>query len=261
MAKPIISSAIVESERRGRVAILRLNRPDKRNAVNDALMGDIERVFDALTERDRAVVICGNGEHFCAGLDLAEHKDRAPFDVVRHSRYWHQVTDKIQFGGRPVLAAMQGAVVGGGLEIAAAAHVRVADETAFYQLPEGRRGIFVGGGASVRVAGIVGVSRVVEMMLTGRRYDAAEGERLGLSHYLVPPGQAFARAMELAEQIAGNAAMSNYMILNALAHIGEAPGQSGLFAESLAAALTQTTEDARKGIEAFLEKRGAEFEE
>src|SRR6185295_15116442 len=145
------------------------------------------------------------------------------FATVEHSRMWHRVLDGLQYGTRPVVAALTGAVIGGGLEIAAACHVRVADPTAFYQLPEGRRGIFVGGGASVRVARIIGAGRTAEMMLTGRTLDAATGQALGLSHELAEPGQALARALALAETIAGNAPLSNYMIVQALPRIADMP--------------------------------------
>jgi enoyl-CoA hydratase/carnithine racemase len=200
-------------------------------------------------------VLAGNGEHFCSGLDLSEHEHRDAFGVMRHSQMWHRVFEKIQFGALPVVAALHGGVIGGGLELAAATHVRVADETAFYALPEGQRGIFVGGGATVRVGRIIGSGRLVEMMLTGRAYDAAEGQRLGLSHYLVEPGQAFAKAMELAQRIAGNAALSNYAILNAIPRIEDMSMKDGLFTESLVAALAQTGEEAAERLRAFLERR------
>ena len=175
-------------EERGALAIVRLDRAAKRNAVNDALIQSLERFFETPPGEAKAVVLAGAGEHFCAGLDLSEHEHRDAFGVMRHSQMWHRVFEKIQFGTLPVVTAMQGGVIGGGLELAAATHVRVADTTAFYALPEGQRGIFVGGGATVRVGRIVGAGRLVEMMLTGRSYDAAEGQRLGLSHYLVEPG-------------------------------------------------------------------------
>jgi enoyl-CoA hydratase/carnithine racemase len=172
-------------EERGALAIVRLDRAAKRNAVNDALIQSLERFFETPPAEAKAVVLAGAGEHFCAGLDLSEHEHRDAFGVMRHSQMWHRVFEKIQFGTLPVVTAMQGGVIGGGLELAAATHVRVADTTAFYALPEGQRGIFVGGGATVRVGRIIGAGRLVEMMLTGRSYDAAEGQRLGLSHYLV----------------------------------------------------------------------------
>ena len=154
------------------IAHLRLNRPAKRNAVNNGLLQDIEAALDGMGADATVVVISGEGAHFSAGLDLSEHQVRTPFEVLQHSQWWHRVFHKVQFGGRPVVAALHGAVVGGGLELATSTHVRVAGRSTFYQLPEGQRGIFVGGGASVRVSKIIGPDRMTEMMLTGRRYDA-----------------------------------------------------------------------------------------
>ena len=127
------------------------------------------------------------------------------------------------------------------------------------QLPEGRRGIFVGGGGSVRIAKIIGVSRLTELMLTGRRVDAETGERLGLSHYLVEPGESLKTALEIAENVGGNAQISNYMMLYALAQISEMPDEPGLFTEAVSQALTLTSGDATAGIEAFLQKRDIRF--
>ena len=246
-------------EGQGDIAVLRLNRPDKRNAVNDALIAAIADWFSEPPAGVRVVVLAGVGDHFSAGLDLAEHVERAPAETMRHSRSWHEALDKVQFGGLPVVAALKGGVIGGGLEIAAAAHVRVAEPSTFFQLPEGRRGIFVGGGATVRVARIIGADRMTEMMLTGRRYGAEEGLRLGLAHHLVGAGEAEAKALELAAQIAGNAPLSNYMIIQAIARIADMPAEGGLFAESMAAALAQTSEDAKAGLAAFLAKKDASF--
>ncbi len=158
-------------ERQGPIAIVTINRPDKRNALNEKLWGELKTTFESFEPDVRCVVLAGAGKHFCAGLDLAEHRHRQPFESIFMSRFAHATLDAIQFGGRPVVTAMQGAVIGGGLEIATATHVRVADPTTFYQLPEGRRGFYVGGGASVRVARIIGSGRMVEMMLTGRTLD------------------------------------------------------------------------------------------
>ena len=242
-------------EERDAIAVVRLDRAEKRNAVNDGLIASLERFFEAVPERMKAVVLAGNGEHFCAGLDLSEHQHRDAFGVMQHSQMWHRVFEKIQFGRVPVVSALQGGVIGGGLELAAATHVRVADRTAFYALPEGQRGIFVGGGATVRVGRLIGSGRLVEMMLTGRAYDAEEGQRLGLSHYLVEPGEAFDKALELAQRIAGNAALSNYAILNAIPRIEDMSMRDGLFTESLMAALAQTGEEAGERLRAFLERR------
>lgn len=243
----------------GPVARLTFNRPDKRNAINDAVLGALDAFFAAPPEGVRAVVLAGSGGHFSAGLDLSEQVAREPADVLKHSRGWHELMDRIQFGGLPVVAALEGAVMGGGLEIAAAAHVRVADATARFQLPEGRRGIFVGGGATVRVGRLLGPDRMTEMMLTGRIYEAEEAYRLGLAHYLVEAGEGPGKASELACRVSENASLVNYLIIQSIARIGDMSRAEGLYTESLSAALSQTGEDAREGLAAFLEKRKPRF--
>jgi enoyl-CoA hydratase/carnithine racemase len=243
----------------GPVATLTMNRPDKRNALSDALVAEIDAFFAVPPRGVKVAVLTGAGGHFSAGLDLTEHLENPPDDQLGHSRNWHRVMDRVQFGGLPVVAAMAGAVMGGGLELATATHVRVAEPSVKFQLPEGRRGFFVGGGASVRVGRIIGPDRMTEMMLTGRRYGAEEGLRLGLCHYAVGAGEALARAQALARDIAGNAPFSNYLIIQALSRIDDMDRQTGFFTESLCAALSQTHDDAREGLAAFLEKRAPNF--
>lgn len=244
----------------GVIAHLTLARPEKRNALNDRLIDALDTFFRAPPDGVRVVVLSGAGGNFSSGLDLSEHVHREPPEVMRHSRRWHDVMDRIQFGGLPVVAVLQGAVMGGGLELAAAAHVRVAETGCRFQLPEGKRGIFVGGGASVRIGRIIGADRMVEMMLTGRVYDAEDGARLGLAHYLVAPGEGASEAVRLAEAIATNAELSNYIVIQALTRIDDMSRADGLFAESLCAALTQTGEEAKEGLRAFLEKRKPKFQ-
>ena len=188
------------------------------------------------------------------------HVARNAAETMRHSRNWHRIMDMIQFGGLPVISLLKGAVIGGGLELATATHIRIADQTAFFQLPEGRRGIFVGGGASVRVGRILGADRMIEMMLTGRRYDADTGLQLGLSHYVCDTEeQAQAKAEEWAKTVAENAQLSNYIMIQALARIEDMAKADGLFTESVCAALTQTSDDAQEGLRAILEKRPGSF--
>ena len=250
---------LIEIESDGAVAIFTLNRPDKRNAMSDAFIAALDAAFAEPPKGAKVVILTGAGEHFCAGLDLAEHVERSAEDGIYHSRGWHRILDRIQFGGLPVVSALRGAVIGGGLEIAAATHVRIAEPSTIFQLPEGRRGIFVGGGATVRVGRILGADRMTEMMLTGRRYGSEDGVRLGLAHYAVGEGEAMPLARELAAKIAGNAPLSNYFMIHAVARVGEMSREDGLFAESLAAALSQTTPDAGEGLRAFLEKRPPRF--
>ena len=243
----------------GEIARITLNRPEKRNAFSQTVFDGIRIAIDKLTPDIKAVVVAGNGDHFCAGLDLAEHKRSTPFESVLASRDGHRLFSDLQNCGRPVISAMHGAVIGGGLELVCSTHIRVAEANTFYQLPEGRRGIFVGGGASVRVAKVIGVSRLTELMLTGRRLNVEEGDRIGLSHYTVEVGQGVTKAMEIARNVAANAPIPNYLVLQALAHIDEMPDAAGLFTESVAQALTLTSEDAQAGIDAFLQKKKIDF--
>jgi enoyl-CoA hydratase/carnithine racemase len=159
-------------EQRGLVGVVRLSRPHKRNAIDDETVLGLESFFSAVPDDIKSVVIHGEGEHFCAGLDLSELSESDIAAGIAHSRLWHRAFEHIEFGRVPVVAALHGAVVGGGLELAAACHVRVAESSAYYALPEGSRGIFVGGGGSVRLPRLVGASRVIDMMLTGRTFGA-----------------------------------------------------------------------------------------
>jgi enoyl-CoA hydratase/carnithine racemase len=254
MSEPILKVDIA-----GNIATLTMNRPAKRNAMSDELLTAIAGFFEKPPKDVRAAVLTGTGGHFCSGLDLGEHADRVPEESLLHSRGWHRMLDTIQYGGLPVVSAMFGAVIGGGLEIATATHVRVAEPSTVFQLPEGRRGIFIGGGASVRVGRILGADRMIEMMLTGRKYNAQEGLALGLAHYNCASGEALGMAHDLARKIASNAPLSNYLMIQGLSRIEDMAKADGLFTESLCAAITRTTPDAHEGLAAFLEKREPNF--
>ena len=239
------------------IAVIRLARPAKRNALGDALILALRDVFENLPVTVRAAVIDGEGEHFCAGLDLSELQERDAGQGLHHSRMWHAALERVQYGPVPVIAALHGAVVGGGLELASACHIRVADESTFYALPEGSRGIFVGGGGSVRIPKLIGVARMTDMMLTGRVYNAQDGERIGLAQYLVLQGQAFDKAFELAQRVAQNAPLTNYALMHALPRIAEQPADQGFLTEALMAAIAQSAPEAKTRVRAFLDGRAA----
>jgi enoyl-CoA hydratase/carnithine racemase len=243
------------AERQGALAFLRLARPQKRNALDDTTVLGIETFFTRLPSDVKAVVLTGEGEHFSAGLDLGELTRRDITESIEHSRMWHRAFEAIEFGRVPVVSVLHGAVVGGGLELAAATHVRVAERSAYYALPEGTRGIYVGGGASVRLPRLIGISRMMEMMLTGRTYDAAEGYALGLSHYVVEAGAGLAKAVELAQRIAENEAHTNFAVMHALPRIAEQDRAGGYLMESLMAAIASGDPKAQKRLEDFLAKR------
>jgi enoyl-CoA hydratase/carnithine racemase len=250
-----MTTDIVTYARDGDIALIGLNRPDKRNALSETLISGIEAAVRRAQKEAKAGVLFGHGAAFCAGLDLAQHAERNAVESLEESHRGHEVFEQIARGRIPFVAALHGAVIGGGFELAAAAHVRVADETAFFALPEGQRGIYIGGGGSVYLAGLIGTSRVVDLMLTGRVLSAAEGERAGAVQYLVDKGGALARATELAKRIAKNAPLTNFAVVNALPRLHGIGHDNGLFFESFVAALTQTTDEARDGLRAFLDKR------
>ena len=235
------------------IAVVRLTRGAKRNALSDGLILALRDAFQNLPATVRAAVLDGEGEHFCAGLDLSELKERDAGEGVHHSRMWHAALDAIQYGPVPVVAALHGAVVGGGLELASAAHIRVADASTFYALPEGTRGIFVGGGGSVRIPKLIGTARMMDMMLTGRVYNAEDGERIGLAQYRVAEGSAFDKALELATRIATNAPLTNYALTHALPRIAEQPADHGYMTEALISAIAQAAPEAKQRVRDFLE--------
>jgi len=251
------ASALLKVEQQGKVLTIGLNRPAKRNALNDGIILAIGDCFAHLPENIGAVVIHGIGDHFSSGLDLSELTEHDATEGLLHSQMWHRVFDRIQYSRVPVIAALKGAVIGGGLELACAAHMRVAEPSAYFALPEGQRGIFVGGGGSVRLPRLIGVARMTDMMLTGRVYSATEGSSYGFAQYLVEAGGALAKALELAERIASNAPLTNFAVLQALPMIAEANPQTGLLMESLMATVAQSDKEAKRRIRQFLDHKTA----
>ncbi len=244
-------------EQRGVVALLRLARPAKRNALDNDTVEAIGAFFADLPHGTRAVVLDGEGPHFCAGLDLATLEDVDATAGIAHSQRWHRAFAAIESGTVPVIAVLHGAVIGGGLELAMACHIRVADATTFYALPEGQRGIFVGGGASVRLPRLIGLARMQDMMLTGRTYGAEEGAAVGFSQYVVEAGGALARAIELAERAARTVPLTTFAVLQVLPRIAAADPRIGGMMESLMAAIAGGDKDAKESLRAFLEGRAA----
>ena len=253
-------AGLIEVEMRAATLLVSLARPAKRNALNDPTIAALQRLFLELPEGIKAVVLQGLGEHFSAGLDLSELTERNVPQGVRHSMGWHRALEHIQFGPVPVIAVLKGAVIGGGLELALAAHIRVAESNAFYALPEGQRGIYTGGGASVRLPRIIGIDRMIDMMLTGRSYSAAEGLQLGLSQYLAEPGAGLDKALALADKIASNATITNFALIQVLPRIAEQDRAGGYLSEALMAGIAQGEPDAKARVRAFLDGKAAKVE-
>ncbi|KIN61083.1 Enoyl-CoA hydratase [Sulfitobacter noctilucae] len=241
------------------VWVVTLNRPAKRNALDIDTIEELVTFFSAAPRAGvAAVVLAGSGDHFCAGLDLIEHhdEDRSPADFMHVCLRWHEAFNKMEYGGVPIIAALQGAVVGGGLELASSAHIRVMDQTAYFALPEGQRGLFTGGGATIRVTDLVGKARMIDMMLTGRVYGGQEAADLGLAQYIVE-GSSFDAALELARKAAQNLPLSNFAICSAVSHMQNMSAMDAAYAEAVVAGVVNTQPDARARLAAFADKSAA----
>lgn len=235
-----MSYEFLKVEKKNRVLLVGLNRPNKRNAMSVQVMKELSDLFSNITDDVGAAVIYSTSKHFCSGLDLSEMKDKSVIDCVHFFREWHKVFDLIQFGTVPVIAAIAGAAIGAGLEIATACHLRVVDETAYFSLPEGSRGLYVGVGASVRLPRIAGTTLMMDMMLTGRTLSASDSIDKGVAQYLVDEGDHLIKAIELANKIADNLPMTNYAITHVLPRITEQSQHDGQLTEALIAAIVQS---------------------
>jgi (methylthio)acryloyl-CoA hydratase len=241
------------------VWVVTINRPEKRNALNAETIEELVTLFSgAMRAGARAIVLTSAGDHFCAGLDLVEHHaaDRSPAEFWQLCLRWHEAFNKMEYGGVPIIAALRGAVVGGGLELASAAHVRVADATTYFALPEGQRGLFTGGGATIRVADLVGKARMIDMMLTGRVYQGQEAIDLGLAQYLVE-GSSLDHALMLARRCAENLPLTNFAICSAISHMQNMSPLDAAYAEACVAGVVNTQAPARERLAAFANKTAA----
>lgn len=259
-----MSNQMVDSLRlklEGNIAILSLNREKKRNALNDELVEGLETFFRNIPDGVSAVVLDAVGDNFSSGLDLSDLSERSTFEGIAHSMSWHKAFEAIEFCSVPVVSVLKGAVVGGGLELAATTHIRVAEDSTYFALPEGQRGIFVGGGAAVRIPKLVGTSVMMDMMLTGRLFKADEGHALGFSNYRTADGEGLAKGIELAKKMAANAPITNFAVIQALPRIADSnPGQAFMM-ESLMAAVAQGSDEAKERLRAFLDKKAKKVTE
>jgi (methylthio)acryloyl-CoA hydratase len=241
------------------IATVSLDRAAKRNALDSDTVEELVALFTAIPRAGiKAVVLRGEGTHFCAGLDLVEHfkEDRQPADFMHLCLRWHEAFNKMEYSGVPIIAALKGAVVGGGLELASSAHIRVADATTYFALPEGQRGLFTGGGATIRVADLIGKARMIDMMLTGRIYKGQEAVDVGLCQYLVE-GSAEDKAREIARAAAKNPPLTNFAICSAISHMQNMSSFDAAYAEAVVAGIVNTQPAARGRLEAFANKTAA----
>ncbi len=241
------------------IAIVTLNRAAKRNALNADTIEELIAVFSALPRTGaRAAVLRAEGDHFSAGLDLVEHhkEERSAADFMHVCLRWHEAFNKMEYGGVPVIAALKGATVGGGLELASSAHIRVANRTTYFALPEGQRGLFTGGGATIRVSELVGRARMIDMMLTGRIYKSEEALEVGLCQYLVEDNS-FEKALELARATASVPPLSNFAICSAISHSRNMSSLDASYMEAFVAGVVNTQPASNERLAAFADKSAA----
>ncbi|SMG54420.1 crotonase/enoyl-CoA hydratase family protein [Paraburkholderia susongensis] len=249
---------LIKVSRKNNVLLVGLDRPEKRNAMPKAMMLGLRDIFSSIPDDVGAAVLYSTSQHFCSGLDLTEVKGQSVIDCFHFFREWHEVFHLIQFGKIPVIAAISGAAIGAGLEMATACHIRVVDETAYFSLPEGARGLYVDVGASVRFPRLAGTALMMDMMLTGRPLPAEESVSRGVAQYLVPTGTAVDKAVELAAIAARNLPMTNHAIIHALPRIVEQGQDEGLYTEALIASVVQSGPETAVRMNAFLNRKKSE---
>ena len=249
-------------EKKDDIGILTVNRPDKMNAISNELTSELSSLLDELEKDDklRVLVITGAGDKaFVAGADIQELVDRDARMGRRVSRERQEIFSRIENLPVPVIAAVNGYALGGGLELALACNIRVCSEKAQFGAPEVKLGIIPGDGGTQRLPRLVGLGRGMEMVLTGDFIDAQEAYRIGLVNKVVPPEELMNAAMELAQKIASRPPLAVRYAKEAVNRSQEGDKASGFALESYLHALTCTTEDKKEGVAAFLEKRKGKF--
>jgi enoyl-CoA hydratase/carnithine racemase len=242
------------------IVVFRINRPQVRNALNlevRARLAD-EVTRHAADEKIRCLIVTGSDAVFAAGADIGEMAEAGPVEVMARNvqKYWRTIMDC----PKPVIAAIEGFALGGGLELALCADIIVAGEGARLGLPEVKIGILPGGGGTQKLARLIGSKRAMLLLMTGRMFSAAEALSMGVISEMAPSGQALARAIEIAREIAGMPPIAVMQIKEILNAGLNAPLETALMLERKALLLQFATRDQKEGMRAFLEKRKPTFE-
>jgi enoyl-CoA hydratase len=249
-------------DRDASVAVLTINRPEKRNALNSETVDELRRAILALKHDDavRAVILTGAGDKaFIAGADINELAVQTPVGGREHAHRGQHVLDLLETMGKPVIAAINGVALGGGCELAMACTIRIAADTARIGQPEINLGLMPGYAGSQRLARLVGKGRALELLLTGDAITADEAYRIGLVNRVVPAAQLSEAAKALAAALAEKAPVAARYIIDAVNRGLEMPMPEAQLYEATLFGLVSTTEDMREGTKAFLEKRKAQF--
>lgn len=253
---------LVSIEDRGKVRWLTINRPDKLNALNREVLTALEQAFSRAMGDSGvgAVVITGAGEKaFVAGADIAEFQGLSPAQAQALAQRGQELFSAIEQAPKPVIAAVNGFALGGGMELAMACHLRVASENAKFGQPEVKLGLIPGYGGTQRLPRLVGRGRALELLLTGRMIDAATALAWGLVNRVVPLAELHGAVQGLAEEVLAVAPTAVRRCLEAVRGGLEAPLPVGLGLEATLFGLCASTQDFVEGVAAFLEKRAPRF--
>lgn len=244
------------------IATITINRPDALNALNEETVKELLAQFED-AEKDqtiRAVIITGAGDRaFCAGADLNMMKGAGAVRGTELSRIGQRLGDYIEAMTKPVIAAINGYALGGGIELAMACDIRLASENAQIGQPEINVGLIPGWGGTQRLPRYVGKGIAKEMIFTGKRIDAKTAERMGLVNTVVPPDQLRAKAKELATELIGKPPIAIKLSKMLINNSTETHPHVGLWQEAEAFGLVASTEDFNEGVTAFLEKRKPQY--
>ncbi len=248
-------------DRRDRVAVLRVDREDRLGALSRGMVEALQRYFAELAEDPevRALVLTGTGRGFVAGADVNEYQDVAQAAFDAYQRLSRRTFDALEGLPMPSIAAVNGYAFGGGFELALCCDLIVASTAARFALPEVSLGLLPGGGGTQRLGRAIGKRATKEIVMTGRRIPAEEAHGFGLVSRLVEPEDLMDSALGLAETLAGNAPLAVREAKRLIDDGAEAPLSAALTLEQRVLSALFATEDAREGIDAFLEKREPRF--
>jgi len=257
-----LALANVLYEKKDGIAHVTVNRPRVLNALNTPTWADLRKAFEEARDDSaiRGVILTGAGDKaFIAGADISELAHVTAVEAAQSSRFGQEVLDLIENLGKPVIAAVNGFVLGGGCETAMACTLRIAVETAKFGQPEVALGLIPGGGGTQRLPRLVGKGRALQLILSGDMISAQEAYRIGLVNEIVPAGQLIARAEAIVQKIASNAPIAIRFALEATNKGMETSQGEGLLLEAAYFGLCAATEDKKEGTSAFLEKRAPQF--
>jgi enoyl-CoA hydratase/carnithine racemase len=260
MSSDPVSAVLVE--RKGAVAWITLNRPASLNAINENMREQLPRAIRAADEdaEVRVIVVNGAGPRaFCAGADIKGFGEVESPSHYRQSRIYAHWIDAFEDVRKPVIAAIHGYCLGGGLEIALACDIRIAADDASFALPEVSRGTMPGAGGTQRLARVIGLGRALDMLLSAEAVNASEAHRIGLVSRLTPRSDLFAETQKLAELVAGHAPIAVAFAKEAMRKGVDSNFKNGMKLETDLLTLLLTTEDRKEAGAAFREKRKPKF--